>query len=82
MKSTKQFLLGGMLVATVMAVTLEGQQEGTSTPRGGLGPALQPAGCSQAADQLTLVGVTDEPFVLAPSLAREILMKQMHGNFS
>ena len=65
-----------------MTVTLEGQQEGTSAPRGGLGPALQPAGGSQAADQMTLVGVTDEPFVLAPSLAREIFMKQIHGNFS
>src|SRR3954452_25488816 len=60
----------GALSATVMAVTLEGQQEGTSAPRGGLGPALQPAGCNQAADQMTLMRVADEPFVLAPSLAR------------
>jgi hypothetical protein len=65
-----------------MAVTLEGQQEGASTPRGGLGPALQPAGCSKAADQVTLMGVADEPFVLAPSLTREILVKQIHRNFS
>jgi len=28
------------------------------------------------------MGVTDEPFVLAPSLSREILMKQIHRNFS
>jgi len=65
-----------------MTVTLEGQQEGSSTPRGGLGPALQPAGCSEAADQMTLMNVTDQLLVLAPSLAREILMKQIHGNFS
>jgi hypothetical protein len=65
-----------------MAVTLEGPQEGTSAPRGGLGPALQPSGCSQATHELTLVGVADEPFVLAPSLTREILMKQIHRNFS
>jgi len=31
---------------------------------------------------VTLMGVADQPFVLAPSLAREILMKQIHGNFS
>jgi len=28
------------------------------------------------------MGVTDEPFVVAPSLSREILMKQIHRNFS
>jgi hypothetical protein len=65
-----------------MTVTLEGQQKGASSPRGGLGPALQPAGCSKAAQHVTLMGVGDEPLVLAPSLTREILMKQIHGNFS
>jgi hypothetical protein len=65
-----------------MTVTLEGQKQSTSTPRGGLGSALQPAGCSEATDALAQLGVSDQSFVLAHSLAREILMKQIHGEFS
>src|SRR3954467_6213271 len=65
--------------ATVMAVTLEGQHEGAGSPGGGPGPGLQPTGCSEAAEHVTLMCVADQPFVLAPSLAREILMKQIHG---
>jgi hypothetical protein len=64
------------------AVSLEGQQEGPRPPGGGLGPALQPAGCSETAQPLTLMVVSDEPFMVAPSLAREVLMEQIHGKFS
>jgi hypothetical protein len=65
-----------------MAGTLEGQQQGPGTPRRGLGPALQPSGCSEAAEQLTLMGVGYSPLVLAHSLTRERLMEQIHGEVS
>jgi hypothetical protein len=65
-----------------MTVTLEGQKESASTPRGGLGSTLQPSGCGESTDQLARMCVSDQSFVLAPSLAREILMKQIHGEFS
>jgi hypothetical protein len=65
-----------------MRVTLEGQKESTGPPRGGLGSALQPSGCSQATEDLTRVRVGNQPFVLAHSLAREGFMKQRHGDIS
>ena len=65
-----------------MTVTLEGQKQSTSTPRGGLGSTLQPSGCGEAADPLTRVCVSDQPLMLAPTLARESLRQQRHGEVS
>jgi hypothetical protein len=65
-----------------MTVTLEGEQKGSSAPRRRLGPTLQLAGRSEAADERTLMGVHYEPLVLAHSLTREILMEQIHRKFS
>jgi hypothetical protein len=65
-----------------MAETLEGQHQGPGTPRRGLGPALQPSGCSEAAEPRTHLGVGDKPLVLAHSLTRERFMEQIHGEIS